>query len=409
MAGNLRERLARIKNSKKTEDSRVCPKNQYPALKTPGWSPAGSLTLRREVTIDAPSELQAVISPSMAILVPDLRRIAETGKKLPAHGDFLFFDLETTGLSGGAGTVAFLAAFGRLSRNGSQLRITQYLLLDYPGENDFLEALLAEFKNNQQIIVSFNGKSFDSQILKTRCLMNGIKNPEYLHADLLHPARRLWKRVFPNCRQGTIETELLGIDRSNDIPGSLAPEIWFDFLKTGREERLMGICEHNCRDIAGLASILAAMNIIAADPCAAAAKYRYDLEQLALYWRDFARHFKKSSIFGTEIVSLQETAAALLRLAADKNYPQAAYVYALDQLRSADNNNGRNRMLNIAKGDFPQTTKAAALRALAIDSERRLGDIAFALEFTEQGLKLQLTGTWQEEFERRAQRLEKKL
>jgi hypothetical protein len=329
MAGNLRERLARIKNNKKTEDSRACPKNQHPALKTPGWSPAGSLTLRREVTVDAPSELQAVISPSMAILVPDLRRIAETGKKLPAHGDFLFFDLETTGLSGGAGTVAFLAAFGRFSRNGSQLRITQYLLLDYPGENDFLEALLAEFKNNQQIIVSFNGKSFDSQILKTRCLMNGIKNPEYLHADLLHPARRLWKRVFPNCRQGTIETELLGIDRSNDIPGSLAPEIWFDFLKTGKTQRLLGICDHNKKDISGLAAILAAMLSIAEKPFDTK-KYNYDIERLALYWRQYLRWSELPNN------DLRIMGSKLLHLAAEKNHLRAVYVYGYDQMRSGN-------------------------------------------------------------------------
>ena len=184
MAGNLRDRLRRIQEHKKAETAQACskasPVHQPSAvLKTPGWAQAGFLTLKREVTVAAPAELFAGLSPALTVLVPDLRRITETGHALPQPEDFLFFDLETTGLSGGAGTVAFLAAFGRLERTGTKLRITQYLLLDYPGENDFLEALLAEFNNRQQVVVSFNGKSFDSQILKTRCLMHGMKPPEY--------------------------------------------------------------------------------------------------------------------------------------------------------------------------------------------------------------------------------------
>jgi hypothetical protein len=113
-------------------------------------------------------------------------------------GDLLFFDLETTGL-GGAGTVAFLAAFGRLivpegapmeGRAGGpwQLRVDQYLLLDFPGEDAFLEALLPEFgspgfpgereaENPRPVVVSYNGKAFDTPLLRTRCLMKGIRAP----------------------------------------------------------------------------------------------------------------------------------------------------------------------------------------------------------------------------------------
>jgi hypothetical protein len=200
--------------------------------------------------------------------------------------------------------VAFLAAFGRFvpaAAGGMDgryvLRVNQYLHLDNPGENDFLEAALKEFAHDwtgtgtgteetarPPLVVTYNGKTFDSQILKTRCLMNAIVPPDYRHADLLHPARRLWKRVLPSCSQASIETAVLGLDRSGDIPGSEAPDIWFDFLKTGKTEALYGICDHNVRDIYGLARLLAAFVEIAASPLDALEKYRCDAERLALRW-----------------------------------------------------------------------------------------------------------------------------
>ncbi|MCL2763391.1 MAG: ribonuclease H-like domain-containing protein, partial [Treponema sp.] len=257
MAGNLRDRLKRIQVMEK---GRGAPATRKPPLSPPvssalpGWESAGYLTLRREITGSERFVLPKPIPENAGMVMPGLGSAA-------TYEDLLFFDLETSGLSGGAGTVAFLAAFGRLCTGGKaktktasyQLHITQYLLLDYPGEPDFIEALVREIKRGgNTIIVSYNGKSFDSQILKTRCLMNGISPPQYFHADLLHPSRRFWKRLLPDCSQGTIETNILGLDRTGDIPGAMAPEIWFSFLRDGAAEPLLGICEHNRKDIAGL-------------------------------------------------------------------------------------------------------------------------------------------------------------
>jgi uncharacterized protein YprB with RNaseH-like and TPR domain/ribosomal protein S18 acetylase RimI-like enzyme len=271
----------------------------------PGWENAGFLAARRAVTLDFPHPLPPVFPRSMGIPAPDFfgyfAHPAVRGEARPE--DLCFFDLETTGLSSGAGTVAFLAAFGRFvpaSGGRYTLRVNQYLLLDYPGEGDFLEAALKEFGGDEApetpgeiarppLVVTYNGKTFDAQILKTRCLMNAVVPPDYCHADLLHPARRLWKRVLPSCSQAAVETAVLGLDRSGDIPGSEAPDIWFDFLKTGRTEALYGICDHNIRDIYGLARLLAALAEIAASPLEALEKYRCDAERLALRWWNICR------------------------------------------------------------------------------------------------------------------------
>ena len=411
---NLKDRLKRIHEQKKNEvlHDVSMPSVNNITLTNMGWDACGFNTLKREITVDAPFNLQKKLPPSLAIVIPDL-----AGRSLPELEDFLFFDLETTGLSGGAGTLAFLAAFGKPLSDG-KLHVTQYLLLDYPGESDFLDAVLREFKNENSVIVSYNGKCFDSQILKTRCLMNGIRPPEYCHADLLHPARRLWKNIIFDCSQASVEAQILGIDRSGDTPGSLAPEIWFEFLKTGRTERLISICDHNCADIKGLASILAAMILIACDPLTikltikpaafhkSKGEHFFDIERLALYWRYFMRKTYK----GDQYDNLQITGKKLLRLAAEKKCPRAAFVYAQDQLYEGNFSEGRKKLLDITEMDFPHNIKASALRALAVDSERRLKCFKEALYYSKRGLELKQAGPfWKTEFERRIQRLEKKV
>jgi len=404
LAGNLRDRLKRIQRVKQVKNAAHIAKGVGGADLSPfteqGWVSAGHLVLRREVVCGEDIELPRSMPEAVGMVMPGV--CADTD-----YQDLLFFDLETSGLSGGAGTVAFLAAFGRLAAAGRagpktvlcRLHITQYLLLDYPGEYDFVEAMLGEF-NDGITVVSYNGKSFDSQILKTRCLMNGIAPPEYRHADLLHPARRLWKSLLPDCSQATIETAILGIDRTGDIPGAMAPDIWFTFLKHGTTEPLLGICEHNRRDIAGLAAIFSAMAHIAADPFKAMKKINFDLEALALRWYESSRYETDTP--------LGETGQRLLRHAAETGHHRAALVYALALLKEGKHNDGRKWLFTIARAsvDCPPPLPTAALRALAIDSEHRLKNPAEALSFTEQALELlPQDSSRRQEFERRRQRL----
>jgi len=358
-----------------------------------GWVAAGDLTLKREIT-GTRIALPATMPAAAGLVMPGIS--ADT-----AYADLLFFDLETSGLSTGAGTVAFLAAFGRLD-NAGKLRITQYLLLDYPGENEFIEALLGEFKAGVTM-VSYNGKCFDSQILATRCLMNGIVPPEYRHADLLHPSRRLWKRLLPDCSQATIETGIMGIDRTGDIPGAMAPDIWFAFLKHGETEPLLGICEHNRRDIAGLATIFSALVRIADDPFGAMKEINFDIEALALRWYEKSRNYSNTP--------LCETGQRLLLFAAEAGHTRAAFTYALSLLKTGKFDDGRKwlKSVSAATDDSTPQLQAAALRALAIDSEHRLKNIVEARELTERGLLLLAPESSRyAEFERRLQRLQLK-
>jgi uncharacterized protein YprB with RNaseH-like and TPR domain len=281
-----------------------------------GWRCEGEFVYSRTVVFGGAVTVAGagpVPAAGLGALLPDTGRFLASGGSI-APADLTFFDLETTGLSGGAGTVAFLAAFGRTAANNgtdNALAVTQFLLLDYPGEALFLSKC---FENLSGLVVSYNGKSFDSQIIKNRCIMNAVQPPFYHHADLVHPARYLWKRKIPSCRQRDIEELVLGLDRGDDLPGSFAPDSWFQFLKTGQKDNLLKICAHNVADIAGLAAIWNLFAAIAESPLAAGQRYHADLEHLALRYHNFVKRRQREGRPAPLII--EETATKLLEQAA---------------------------------------------------------------------------------------------
>ena len=397
LAGNLRDRLLFIRQAKKAVAAKPAI-NETNINNFPGWVKISDLVLKREIIFPENFILPKDMPSAAPVVMPGIR----TGCN---YSELLFFDLETTGLSGGAGTVAFLAAFGRFIKTNAayRLHICQYLLLDYPGECDLIEALLNEIKNDSTII-SYNGKNFDSQILANRFLMNGVRPPEYQHADLLYPARRLWKKILPNCSQGTIETEILGIDRSGDIPGAMAPDIWFSFLRDGNPVPLLGICDHNRRDISGLASIFQAIASIAENPVKSIETIRFDIETLAIKWHE-------ASIACEYFQHLYDRGRSLLLHAAEKNYPRAQLRYALTLLREGNYGERRDWLLKAASAGQrqPPEIQAKALRFLSIDSERRLKNCKEALKFAEQGMSLlPVESGLKKDYERRILRLKEK-
>ena len=163
-----------------------------------------------------------------------------------------FFDTETTGLAGAA-AVVFL--FGIAVVRGDRMVVEQVFLEDFPGEPAFLKHV-EDLLSGYRLFVSFNGKSFDKTILNTRFLVDGsdLKIPE--HLDLLYPSRRLWASITVDCRLKTLEEDILGIDRGEDIDGCEVPEIYFKFLRTGKLGQLPVVFDHNYSDVVTVARLL---------------------------------------------------------------------------------------------------------------------------------------------------------
>ena len=170
----------------------------------------------------------------------------------------LFWDTETTGLAG-AGTVIFLVGLGWLE--GSRLRFHQVFLTDFPGERAFLEYIRAII-SRYEVFVSYNGKAFDSTILKTRLVLSGMTMAFGHQLDLLYLARRFWRRITGNCRLATIERQVLGLERAGDVPGWMVPEIYFDSLRRGVLGELPVVFRHNEADVVTLTRLLAVVGEI---------------------------------------------------------------------------------------------------------------------------------------------------
>jgi uncharacterized protein len=166
----------------------------------------------------------------------------------------LFLDVETTGLAGGTGTVAFLIGLGWV--DGNEFVTYQLFARDFVEERAVL-AHLAELAAGKSFLVTFNGKTFDVGLLSTRFIMNRLPDPlaGMPHLDLLHPCRRLYGHRLPNCRLTTLEETLIGLRREDDIPGSEIPQRYFAWLRR-RDARLMeGVFRHNRLDVVTLLAL----------------------------------------------------------------------------------------------------------------------------------------------------------
>ena len=179
------------------------------------------------------------------------------GKPFPTchREDFCFLDTETTGLSRGAGTVAFLVGVGFFDDQGFTVR--QYLMRDYDEEIFLLEKVARDIENSA-VLCTFNGATFDLPLLDNRFIMNRMRNhyADWPHVDLLPTARRVWKLRLKKCNLTSLEEAVLGMQRQDDLPGALVPERYFSFLKTRDFSLLDDILEHNAQDIVSLAHIL---------------------------------------------------------------------------------------------------------------------------------------------------------
>src|SRR6266446_3976237 len=187
---------------------------------------------------------------------------------------WLFLDTETTGLSGGTGTYAFLVGLAWWDAGG--LQVEQFFMRDFSEEHSLLHELCGRLAE-RPVLVTFNGKSFDWPLLESRFTMTrSIAVPKLAaHLDLLHPARALWKLRLGSVRLVELERHVLdaprlGWHRENDVSSALIPQFYFDYLRGGPAEPLAGVVRHNQMDLRGLAALFCKMNeLLSAAPNAA--------------------------------------------------------------------------------------------------------------------------------------------
>jgi uncharacterized protein YprB with RNaseH-like and TPR domain len=174
-----------------------------------------------------------------------------------------FLDTETTGLSGGTGTIAFLVGIGWVERDTATGRIARFtleqlLVEDFAHEPALLHRLAGHLERFDAHC-TYNGRGFDVPLLRSRFAMNRMDRSVWQrpNLDLLGWSRRLWKSELGNARLSTIERGVLAIERVGDIDGSLIPDAWHQWARTGEAGVMPQVITHNAQDIASLVAILA--------------------------------------------------------------------------------------------------------------------------------------------------------
>jgi hypothetical protein len=265
-----------------------------------------------------------------------------------------FIDTETSGLAGGTGTWVFTCGIGRI--DGDDLVLRQWLLTRLDAEPAML-ASLTDGLVGVELLVSYNGKSFDLPLLLTRFRLAGLHSQldGLAQLDLLHPVRRAFAARWPDCRLATVERRLLGLRRDGDLPGAEAPSAWLDWLRLGDGGRLGAVLRHNRLDLIALVALVPALVRVERDPIAQDA----DLGALA-------RHRLRCGD--------AEGALELLCAAGSLLTPRERLMLAALYRRAGDWDQARALWEALASDGDP-----AALEALAKFHEHHSGDLSRAL------------------------------
>lgn len=275
MSGGLRERLGRLtKSGDKArpavgapELSEVAkPRGEAPAQRpeeepeaaawgrlgfalTPG--PEGACFVR-DVAYDAAYRHGGFAMRELAATGAALSRLDPAGRAVEPE-KLLFLDTETTGLGQGAGNVPFLIGVGWWTASGFTVR--QYCIR-HPGEEAAMLAMLSELLPRFTHLVTYNGRTFDWPLVKNRYVMHRMKPPkDPAHFDFLYPSRSLWRTTMPSCRLGAVEEAKLGVRREDDVPGAMAPALYFQYLSERDVDVLDGVFRHNETDIVTLLAL----------------------------------------------------------------------------------------------------------------------------------------------------------
>jgi uncharacterized protein YprB with RNaseH-like and TPR domain len=220
-------------------------------------NPRGSHVLVRRL-FDKPA-IRGIDRRALDLLQPDLPETVLDPET------WLFLDTETTGLSGGTGTYAFLVGAGWWE--SGRFVVEQFFMRDHSEEPSLLHGLLQRMQQ-RPVMVTYNGKSFDWPLLQTRYRMarvGGVAEP-LAHLDLLFPARRLWRLRLDSVALKQLETQVLDFHRGRDIPSETIPQIYFDFLRGGSPRGIADVLHHNRMDLCGLAFLALRIMDILADP-----------------------------------------------------------------------------------------------------------------------------------------------
>lgn len=313
----------------------------------------------------------------------------------------VYFDLETTGLSGGAGTVAFLAGVGEWTPDG--FRTTQFLLPSFAAERALLHALNAYF-GDSSLLVTYNGRTFDVPVMELRGEMHRVPQVvcDLPHLDLLHPARRLWRASDEgerSCRLKHLEESVLGVGRVGDVDGFEIPARYFDFVRRGAARGLEPVLLHNRLDLLSLAVLTAVAQQLVRE-----GKVQPPAGATAL---GLGSLYERAGDHDAALACYRAAATDTCQAREVRRRAARAQARLLRRLRRYDEAVTAWQLV-LSLGGRPQVLREAR-EALAIHHEHRGGALEEARRHAVAGMEQALGRAEREQFQRRLARVERKL
>jgi len=323
----------------------------------------------------------------------------------------VFFDIETTGLSGGAGTLAFLAGCGWFESGGFKVR--QFLLNGPGGEHAMLDGLAGIF-DRASLLVTFNGRSFDVPVMETRWAYHRRDTPttDLPHFDMLPAARRLWSSrdasaarddptTLAGCTLVALERSILHFYRRADVPGFEIPSRYFHFLRSGNASAIEGVLEHNRHDVISLAAVMSRALSLAAEGPEACETATEQIGLGRLYERagDRARAmqaFTLAAASGLPAVAAHALARLAVLLRREQRHDESAAAWQAVLAHSSQVPLPLNAL------------ERRAAEALAIHHEHRARDLAAAKRYAET-LRAHARGQFVAAVDHRLGRLDRKM
>ena len=315
---------------------------------------------------------------------------------------FAFLDTETSGLSGGTGTYAFMVGIGRFVED--QFILRQYFM-PRPRRGT------GHARGNCPFPCASPGPGYvQRQSLRRAAARNPLSpepHPGSLYGlfslDLLPLARRLWRDRLESRALKYLEQHVLSFTRSmEEVQGYEVPWLYFDYLRTGDARPLAGVFYHNAMDVVAMAALLAHINEVVEHPYEGRVEHGLDFVALGKLFEDLG-HW--------------EEAARLFERGLELNLTESDFGLAVKRLA----------ILQKRRGDFNEAVRLWETAAanghvyahieMAKYYEHKCRDAKTALQWTRSALEhvehANLAGYmqkyWREEINHRLARLERKL
>jgi len=188
---------------------------------------------------------------------------------------------------------------------------------------------------------------------------------------------------------------LLGIERINDIPSQLVPEVYYQYLQRGYTELLENVFEHNAQDIASLAGLTLLLESALQSPS--------DFHEIAgyIYFALGESHKRKKIL--SEAQRFYEL--ALEAHIEPAIYSKVCYELARIYIRNQDYAEASELWMKLITL-YPECMKSQELKRLAIHFEHYDKDLTKAFYFAAKGSEEIKDNA---DFEKRVARIFKKM